>query len=101
MAQVFLLVKEKEMISGATETPPCPKEIQPVTWWCVLYMDQKRLQCWELKQQVFFFFFTDRLPPDVDEEALASKACGKYLSNSIESLQIAQSNRKPDQKTSK
>ena len=44
-----------------------------------------------------FFFFTDRLPPDVDEEALASKACGKYLSNSIESLQIAQSNRKPDQ----
>ena len=31
MAQVFLLVKEKEMISGATETPPRPKEIQPVT----------------------------------------------------------------------
>ena len=40
--------------------------------------------------------FTDSLPPD--EEAFASKACGKkYTSNSIESSQIVQSNRKPDQ----
>ena len=40
--------------------------------------------------------FTDSLPPD--EEAFASKACGKkYISNSIESSQIVQSNRKPDQ----
>ena len=54
----------------------------------------------QAEPKFFFRSFTDSLPPD--EEAFASKACGKkYISNSIESSQIVQSNRKPDQQTSK